>query len=67
MSAESAPELELLTPQEVAALLGVSLDTVSQWRFRRTGPPFIRVGNRFVRYVRADVDAWLAKHRVPTS
>ena len=67
MPSESAPELELLTPPEVAELLCVAPETISQWRFRRTGPPFIRVGNRFVRYVRADVDAWLAKHRVPTS
>ena len=31
-----------LTPEDVAALFGVPLETVYQWRRKRTGPPGFR-------------------------
>ncbi|MDY7101494.1 MAG: helix-turn-helix domain-containing protein [Actinomycetota bacterium] len=49
---------ELLTTDELAALLKVSKDTVHQWRRRAVGPPGITVG-RYVRYRRTAVDRWL--------
>jgi len=42
---------------EVSAYLGVSVNTLYQWRCRRHGPPGRRVG-RCLRYRSADVVAW---------
>lgn len=49
---------ELLTLQDVAALLQVSPNTVYYWRYQRTGPKGHKVG-RQVRYWRRDVMTWL--------
>ncbi|MFB7501611.1 helix-turn-helix domain-containing protein [Streptomyces sp. NPDC056161] len=48
-----------LTPEDLAALLGVPLETVYQWRRKRTGPPGFRVG-RHLRYDPAAVSRWIA-------
>ncbi|MEU8947678.1 helix-turn-helix domain-containing protein [Streptomyces sp. NPDC048489] len=47
-----------LTPLDVAELLGVSIETVYQWRRKRTGPRGFRVG-RHLRYDPDDVRAWV--------
>lgn len=54
------PELNsILTPDDLAdELREVSTETLRAWRYRGTGPRFIRVG-RHVRYRRVDVEAWL--------
>lgn len=52
----------LLTPRQVGHRLGVSTNTLSQWRTaqgRKRSLPFIRLGNR-VRYRRSDVEAFIA-------
>ncbi|MBP2585029.1 putative DNA-binding transcriptional regulator AlpA [Streptomyces sp. PvR006] len=49
-----------LTPEDIAALFGVPLETVYQWRKKRTGPPGFRVG-KYVRYDPADVRAWVVQ------
>ncbi|TSD68088.1 helix-turn-helix transcriptional regulator [Aeromicrobium piscarium] len=48
----------LLTPEQVSDLLGVKTQTLAQWRWRKTGPKFQKVG-RLVRYSPEDVDQWL--------
>jgi excisionase family DNA binding protein len=48
-----------LTPEDLATLLGVPLETVYQWRRKRTGPPGFRVG-RHLRYDPAAVSRWIA-------
>lgn len=50
----------LLSTPEAAQLLGVAPDTLKVWRWRRTGPPSVRVG-RLVRYRSADLDSWLTE------
>jgi excisionase family DNA binding protein len=52
-------ESEILSEAEAAELLGVEVTTLANWRWRRMGPRFVKVGRR-VRYRRADVDAWFA-------
>ncbi|PBC62916.1 DNA-binding protein [Streptomyces sp. Tue6028] len=47
-----------LTPLDVAELLGVPIETVYQWRRKRTGPRGFRVG-RHLRYDPDDVRAWV--------
>lgn len=48
----------LLSPQELAAYLGVPLATVYGWRYRGNGPPGIRIG-RHLRYRWSDLQTWL--------
>lgn len=58
----------LLTPDQVAAELGVSRRTLAAWRSsRRNYLPYVKVGNR-VRYRQQDVAAWVesrARGRAP--
>ena len=56
----------LLTPEQVAALTGVSKETLAQWRSQKRGIPYLKVG-RVVRYDPADVQAYLEGCRVSVS
>ncbi len=47
-----------LTPLDLADLLGIPVETVYQWRRKRTGPRGFRVG-RHLRYDPEDVQAWV--------
>jgi excisionase family DNA binding protein len=53
---------ELLTQQQLADELQVSVRTLERWRQEGTGPAFVRVG-RSPRYRRSDIDAWLERQR----
>ncbi len=56
----------LLTPDEVATLLNVSVDTVRKWRELGTGPAVTKLGagkNSLVRYSRGDLATWLRRNR----
>lgn len=55
----------LRTPEDAARYLDIKPHTLAVWRWKGTGPAFIRVGRR-IRYRQADLDAWLAQHTVPT-
>ncbi|WP_405826778.1 helix-turn-helix domain-containing protein [Streptomyces sp. NBC_00838] len=48
-----------LTPEDLAALLAVPIETVYGWRKKRTGPTGFRVG-RHVRYDPRTVADWIA-------
>jgi excisionase family DNA binding protein len=49
----------LLTAEEVAKRLHVSLASIRRWRLERRGPQFIKVGS-LVRYRPEDLEASLA-------
>ena len=53
----------LLTPEEVSVLLGVSKGTLSNWRWRGEGPPFIRLKRRKVRYPVKSLLSWLEENQ----
>ncbi|GLO20089.1 hypothetical protein PPUJ20188_34860 [Pseudomonas putida] len=59
---------DLLTPEQAAKFLGLSVKTLATWRSTgRHALPFIRCGAR-IRYQRAELDAWLAKrHHTSTA
>ena len=38
---------DLLTEREAAAILGVQVATLSNWRWHRTGPRFVKIGKRY--------------------
>jgi len=58
---------DLLTPDQVAAALGLSHRTLAAWRSsRRSELPWLKVGSR-IRYRRQDVAAWLESRRHTSS
>jgi len=57
---------EYLTTAEYAALRRVKPQSIRKERKKRRGPPFFRIGQRCL-YRRAEVDAWIATHRVDPS
>lgn len=59
------PAGDLLNPAQLAELLDVPIGTLANWRYLGSGPPYVKVGAH-VRYLRIDVDAWLAENRVTT-
>jgi predicted DNA-binding transcriptional regulator AlpA len=52
-----------ITELEAAALLGLSVAALRQWRHRGRGPNFMRFG-RAVRYLPSDLDAFIRKSTV---
>lgn len=48
----------LLTEDEAADVLRMSVRTLQAWRLKETGPAFVRVG-RAIRYSRGDIRAWI--------
>jgi excisionase family DNA binding protein len=57
---------DLLTPENVAEITGLSLDTLAQWRSQRRGIPYLKIG-RAVRYDPAEVQTYLERCRVSVS
>jgi len=56
-------QIPLLTTKEVAALLGLNPTTLRIARSNKSLPlPFVRIGGA-IRYVPADVEAYIAQHR----
>ena len=53
---------KLLTPQEIAALLGVAESTIYQWTHQEF-IPHIKLG-RFVRFKQKQVEEWVEKRSV---
>jgi excisionase family DNA binding protein len=53
----------LLTVDELAAYLGLTRPALRQMIHRRQ-IPFIRLGERRIRFDLTDIDAWLAEQRV---
>ncbi|MFJ7048976.1 helix-turn-helix domain-containing protein [Streptomyces sp. NPDC101112] len=51
-----------LTPNDIADMFGVPLETVYQWRRKRTGPPGFRIG-KHIRYDPADVRAYVVQRK----
>ena len=57
---------DLLTADQVAAVTGLSKETLAQWRSQKRGVPYLKIG-RAVRYDPADVQQYLAGCRVSVS
>lgn len=54
---------KLLSPEEISRLIGIPTATLAQWRYRKTGIPYLRIG-RLVRYDVADVESYLQRCRI---
>lgn len=62
---------DLLTPTELAVMLGMSVRTLANWRSTGKGPPYLKIGveppeghqdRRKVRYQRAVAERWASAH-----
>jgi hypothetical protein len=53
----ASPLDEWNSPGAIAAHLGIPEGTLAQWRHRRIGPAYSKMG-KHVRYARTDVEAW---------
>jgi len=54
---------ELLNEKEVARRLGLSVQTLRNWRHLRKGPAYVRVGSRAIRYKIEDLNHFIEKGR----
>jgi len=60
---------QLLTESEAAELLSISRRTLQRWAARGIGPPALALPSAtpdappIIRYRRADLDKWAARHR----
>ncbi len=60
-AAQAPKDLELLTPEAVARLLGCGLQTLAAWRStRKVDLPYVKVSPQIVRYRRLDVERFIA-------
>jgi hypothetical protein len=60
--------LVLLTPKDAAKVLKVSLSWLAKARMRGDGPPFIRIGQRCIRYSQQALLQWMkSRQRLSTS
>lgn len=46
---------DLLDERAAAAILGASVQTLRNWRWRGEGPRYRKIGRRLVKYLRADL------------
>jgi predicted DNA-binding transcriptional regulator AlpA len=56
----------LLSADDVAAITGLSPETLAQWRSQKRGIPFIKISRNCVRYRQSDLDSWLVERTVLT-
>ena len=56
---QSIPTI-LLNREQAAQYLGVSKSYLDHAEKRKNGPPFVRVGQRLIRYCPVKLAAWLA-------
>ncbi len=55
----------LLTPEEIAKYLHLSISTLQRWRqVEGKGPLFVKLSHTCVRYRRRDVDAWIEERLI---
>ncbi|MFC7050395.1 helix-turn-helix transcriptional regulator [Emcibacter nanhaiensis] len=50
---------EPITPAEAGAFLKIPYSTLNKWRHNKTGPDYLKLGGRLVRYRRRDLITWL--------
>ena len=57
---------KLLNTNELAAMLGVTVNTLQIWRHQGKGPQYIKLSRRAVRYKERDVLAWMDNAMIET-
>lgn len=54
---------KLLTPAEVTAITGISVEALAQLRYTGKGPAYRRLTARAIRYVEEDIRDWIDASR----
>jgi len=54
---------KIITPKQFAIDYGIAESTQAKLRMRGE-IPFSKIGNKFVRYNRDDIEAWFENHKV---
>jgi predicted DNA-binding transcriptional regulator AlpA len=57
----------LISQRDAADLLGLSERTLEAMRLRKTGPAFVRISRRCVRYRHADLERFIESRTVATN
>jgi len=65
MTADRKDQLAL--PKAVADYMGTTTGNLAQMRYRGTGPKFIKLGHRAIRYRWSDVEAWIEANTLTQS
>ena len=65
MRYELLDQFSLITEEMLALMVGVTLDTLQQWRANRLGPAYIKLG-RTVFYRKDDIRDWIKESVVWT-
>ena len=55
---------QYVSSKDLSDLLGLKPKTVTNWRRRKTGPPFHRISPSCVRYSLPEVEHWMASRKV---
>lgn len=58
MGRKNTTEDTLLDAADVADYLGIPVNSLKMWRYRRKGPPWLKLG-RHVRYRQSALERWL--------
>jgi hypothetical protein len=62
---DKVPDEGLMTEQETADFIHMSVRTLQKWRSDEIGPPYYLLQDRFIRYDRREVRAWLLTQAGP--
>ena len=54
----------LLTPEDVARIAALSVETLAQWRSQRRGIPYVKISRNCIRYRTSDLEVWLEERTV---
>ena len=54
---------QVFDEKEAASVLGVAVQTLRNWRHKRKGPAYLKIG-KAVRYRMADLEAYLQECRI---
>lgn len=54
----------LLRTDEAARFIGLRPRALESWRNKGTGPAFVKIGSRVIRYRMASLQEWLQRHEV---
>ncbi|MCP9990029.1 helix-turn-helix domain-containing protein [Streptomyces albogriseolus] len=69
MTSPTPIEQEWISPQQVCDLLGISYQTLANWRYQGYGPVYTRLRpskRSPIRYRRSDVEQWMTDNAIST-
>ena len=56
---QKAPQAVLWTEKETSKYIGFDARTLQSWRMKGTGPRYVQISPRCIRYRPEDIDQWI--------